>query len=211
MTIRMMATVAATHARSNATNRSPTAHGVGLACRTRAVIAISKTPPMSHPGTIAVASQKLPNTIITRCAHVTKALSDRAAGSCTAAPGRGSVQWLRSSVDTGQVSEPAAVVEIETRWTPPDSPVRRVLSTLARVGDALAMADNAGPVPTVPSGWDASWRVVVRIPATGVKVASSSWRTDWSEVEQLQRQWEAEVANLSDREVIKRANEWHAK
>lgn len=106
---------------------------------------------------------------------------------------------------------PAAVVEVETRWTPPESPVRRVLSTLARVGDALTMADNAGPVPTVPTGWNASWRVVVRIPSTGVKAASSAWRTDWSEVERLREQWEMEVAPLSEREVIKRAGEWHGK
>ena len=107
------------------------------------------------------------------------------------------------------MAEPAAVVEVETRWTPPESPVRRLLSTIARVGDALAMADNAGPVPTVPSGWEASWRVVVRIPTTGVKVATSAWRSHWSEVDALQRRWDAEVAGLSEREVIRRANEWH--
>lgn len=73
------------------------------------------------------------------------------------------------------------------------------------------MADNAGPVPTVPTGWNASWRVVVRIPSTGVKAASSAWRTDWSEVERLREQWEMEVAPLSEREVIKRAGEWHGK
>ena len=111
--------------------------------------------------------------------------------------------------DSGRVEEPAAVVEVETRWDPPRSPFRWAWSMITRVADAELMASNAGPVPVVPSGYEASWRVVVRVPRTGVKVASSKWRRDWSEVERLQRHWTPQVQGLSEAEVLRRAGEWH--
>jgi hypothetical protein len=87
------------------------------------------------------------------------------------------------------VGDPAAVVEVETRWDPPQSPFRSALSMFIRFADAELMADHTGPVPVIPSGYQARWRVVVRMSTTGVKVASSRWRSDWHEVEQLQSAW----------------------
>lgn len=101
------------------------------------------------------------------------------------------------------------MVEVETRWDPPQSPFRRVWSWIMRAADAELMADNAGPVPVVPSGYEATWRVVVRIPRTGVKAASSKWRSDWAEVERMQSDWASQVHGLTEVEVLRRAGEWH--
>ena len=78
-----------------------------------------------------------------------------------------------------------------------------------RVADAELMADHAGPVPVVPSGYEAKWRVVVRIPRTGVKAASSKWRSDWAEVERMQNDWSSEVQGLTEAEVLQRAGVLH--